>query len=145
MNKESLIANLERAINRIESERAQRGLQPMGIKCAKVLSAELEEADGHLRFALRQVHALKITEYPKPKLSAQSHWLLHYLAENETFSAYASAPCHYSQQPDMTNVRGLIRRGWATEEMNGGYIKITPEGRRVALIVGAPPAVKNNP
>lgn len=142
MNKESIIANMERAIDRIESERNQRGRQPVGIKRAKVLSDELEEADGHLRFALEQVRCMKITAPKAPKLSPQSHWLLSQLARDGTFSAYAGLPCHYSQQPDMTHVRGLIRRGWATEEMNGGFFKITEAGKRAAIIAGNPPAPK---
>jgi hypothetical protein len=145
MSRDALLANLCRARDMIESERQQRGKMQLGIKRPKLLSPELEEADGHLRFVIeQQLPALKITEARKPKLSVQSHWLLRYLAQSGTVSVLESLHCHWSQQPDMKHARGLIRRGWAKEEMNGAIIAITPEGRQAAALVGPCPPVKQH-
>lgn len=140
--KEALTANLERARDAIDRERAKRGIAEMGIKKPLMLSPELEEAYGHLCFVINnQIHTLKITEARKPKLSAQSHWLLNHLARVERISRTAPLSAHWSQQPKMPQMRGLIRRGWAKEEMNGGLFVITRKGKEAAALVGPPPPV----
>jgi hypothetical protein len=144
--RDALISNLERIRDAIDSERNQRGLIQMGVKRPRLLSKELEEADGHIRFILNeQIHALKITAAKRPKLSVQSHWALRHIAEMGSVGAFTSLSCHWSQQPDMTHVRGLIRRGWVREEMNGGIFVITSEGRAAAALVGPCPLPKQSP
>jgi len=78
-----------------------------------------------------------------PKLSVQSHWLLRFLAERGLMSRSVGMPVHWSQQPGMVNMRGLIRRGWAEEKQNGLFA-ITPAGRTAAEQVGPCPAVKDS-
>lgn len=87
----SLIANLERAVAMIDSERNQRGKIQLGIKLPRLLSRELEEADGHLRFALSsQIPALKITEPEPPAPSVKTRaFFFHY---NKPASKAAGAP-----------------------------------------------------
>ena len=64
-----------------------------------------------------------------PKLSVQSVWLLKHLAGIYPGLMCSSHPLHvhWSMQPGVVNMRGLIRRGWATETVNGLF-KATPEG-----------------
>ena len=75
----------------------------------------------------------------KPKLSIQSAWLLRHLASLHPRGLCATnpMPCHWREQPDMTNMRGLMKRGWAKESSIGGIFYITEAG--LAAAAALPP------
>lgn len=142
--KEALLANLERVRDAIDRERQLRGLIQMGIKRPKLLSPELEEADGHIRFIIdQQIHTVNVSAAKAPKLSVRTHWLLRHLAKEGLVCATVALPCHWSQKPDMGTMRGLIRRGWAAETYSHLFA-ITASGRAAAALVGPCPGHQKN-
>jgi len=73
------------------------------------------------------------------RLSVQSHWLLWFIAERGSVHATLSMPAHWSQQPGMVHLRGLIRRGWVDEANNNHIYYVTDLGRSAAKLMGPPP------
>lgn len=67
-----------------------------------------------------------------PKLSPESLWLLCYLNEQHPLGVASTVPLpvpsYLKREVKLIQVRGLIRRGWAVEQMRGIFY-ITPRGK----------------